>query len=284
MSNVEESVEAKKYYFALAMKTRSSSRKGSQPNNRPRTSPPLRSPPTSARRATSPSAPEDQSVASPSVTTVSSSRSRAGLSLHVQTQLAKDIEASGGIKVFIGTEHKLCDLLSTREEIYGRRADKIRTAISKKVYRWQLLDRKGQYVENVLNRFKISSSAVQKAEERDQLRKSIKKTPTNIKKNQCADSSLSCSSSESSSDSSSSSSSISHKVAASAPRLAPVAEFPPRFIEARPKSKTAAIEAKKRAPKPKKLSIESFPPVEANTSRSKSPRSPIIPLPRDTGK
>jgi hypothetical protein len=89
---------------------------------------------------------------------------------------------------------------------------------------------------------------------------------------------------DSSSDSSSSSSnSSSGKVAASAPKLSPVKEFPPHFIEA-PKSKTAAIEAKKRtAPKPKKLSIESFTPIKANMNHAKLPRSPSIPLPRDTG-
>lgn len=272
-------------------------------NNHPPSISPLRSPPTGAiRRRTvqhqqhHPSTPEDQSVASAySATSASSSRSRASLSLHIQKQLARDIEAAGGIKVFIGSEHKLCEILTNREELYGKRADPIRTAISKKVYRWQLLHHDGQYIENVLNRFKISSYAIQEAEKRSKLKTTIKKQQqqTNTKrKNLCGNSSSLAflSSSGSSSDSSSSSSSIGRKeeeVAASAQKLPPVEDFPPHFIEA-PKSKTTAIEAKQRTPKPKKLSIPSFPPpVEAKNMMNRaasSPRSPSIPLPRDTGK
>jgi hypothetical protein len=123
-----------------------------------------------------------------------SSRSRAGLLLHIQKQLAKDIKASGGIKVFIGSNHKLCDLLANRKYFYGKQADKIQTAISKKVYCWQLLDSDGQYIEKVLNRFKISSAAIQKAKERDKLQMNTKKNnQTNIKKNWCGDSSVSSS-------------------------------------------------------------------------------------------
>jgi hypothetical protein len=274
------------------MNTRSSTKKRSlHDNNRPLTSSPLRSPPAGAVRSTvhqGSSAPEDQSVASPSVTSVSSSRSRAGLSLHIQKQLATDIEAAGGIKVFIGSEHKLSEVLTNREELHGKRADLIRTAISKKVYRWQLLDRDGACVEKVLNRFKISSHAVRQAEERETLKTTIKKQQQQTKtKRQNLSGNLSLassSSSGSSSDSSSSSSSSIGKVAASAPKLPPVVDFPPRFIDA-PTSKTTATEAKQRTPKLKKLFAESFPPpVEANMSRAaSSPRSPSIPLPRDTG-
>jgi hypothetical protein len=267
------------------MKTRSSKSKGSQQNNRPPTSPPLRSPPPSSAKKTtlSSAALEDQSVASPSIT-VSSARSRASLSLHVQKQLAKDIEASGGIKLYLGSEHNLCELLANREELYGKRADKIRRAISKKVYRWKLLDRDGQYVEKVLNRFKISSAAIKKLEEREQ-RTNVNRNRANIKKDKSGDSSLSSSSSSSSSESSSDSSISSRGkvLVASALTLPPVKDFPPRFIEA-PKPKTAVIEALKTTPKPRNLSLESF-PVEAKMSNAKqAPRSPSFPLPRDTGK
>jgi hypothetical protein len=275
------------------MNTRSATKRPHNNNNRPPTSPPLRSPPGAVGRTVHqehPSAPEDQSVASPSVTSISSSRSRAGLSLHIQKQLARDIEAAGGIKVFAGKEHKLCELLNNREELYGRRADPIRTAISKKVYRWQILENDGRYVEKVLNRFKISSYAIQQAQDREKLKKTIKKQQkqTNVKrKNLCENSSFaSSSSSGSSSDSrSSSSSSIGKKVAASAQKLPSVEDFPPHFIDA-PTSKTTAIEAKQTTPKPKNLSIESFPPppIEAKKNMNASPRSPGIPLPRDTGK
>ena len=264
-------------------------------NNRPPTSPPLRSPPAGAAGRTvhqeHPSAPEDQSVASPSAASVSSSRSRAGLSLHMQKQLARDIEAAGGIKVFIGKgEHKLCELLNKREELYGKRADPIRSIIGKKVCRWQLLENQGQHVEKVLNRFKISSYFMQQAEARDKLKTTIKKQQqkTNAKRKNLGENSsfASSSSSGSSSDSSSSSSNttIGKKVAASAQKLPPVEDFPPLFIEA-PTAKTTAIEAKQSTPKPKNLSIQSFPPppAEANMNPAASPRSPGIPLPRDTG-
>jgi hypothetical protein len=261
--------------LSSAMKTRSALTKRAlhKNNNRPPISSPLRSPRASAIRRT---APEDQSVASPSVTSVSSSRSRAKLSLSIQKQLAIDIEAAGGIKIFEGSDHKLYELLTNREELYGKRGDPIRTAISKKVYRWQLLERKGEYVEKVCNRLKISSYAILQAEERDRLKATIKNQQrrTNTKRrNQCESSSLFGSSSSSGSSSDSSSSSISSKVLASAQKLPPVEDFPPRFIE--------ATTSKQRRPKPK-LSIESIlPPVEANMN---TPKSPTIPLPRDTGK
>jgi hypothetical protein len=176
---------------------------------------------------------------------------------------------------------------NNREELCGRRAEEIRTAISKKVCRWHLLDNEGKCVEKVLNRFKISSCATQQAQERSELKSTIKKERqhTNAKRKNLTSPLASSSSSGSSSDSSSSnSSSIGKKVAASAQKLPPVKDFPPPFIEA-PTSKTTVIkQAKQSTPKPKNLSVESFPvpPVEANMNAS-APRSPGTPLPRDTG-
>jgi hypothetical protein len=254
--------------LSSAMNTRSTPNKRSshKNNNRPPTSSPFRSPPTRAIRR---SAPEDQSVAS----SVSSSRSRAELSLSIQKQLAIDIEAAGGIKTFDGSDQKLCQILADREDIYAKRADPIRKVISKKVYRWQLLERKGTYVEKVLDRLEVNSYATQQAKLKATIKNQQRRTNTK-RRNQCESSSLFGSSSSSGSSSDSSSSSISSKVVALAEKLPPVEDFPPRFIE--------ATTSKRRSRNPKKLSIESTPPpVEAKMN---TPKSPTIPLPRDTGK
>ena len=253
--------------LSSAMNTRSTPNKRSshKNNNRPPTSSPFRSPPTRAIRR---SAPEDQSVAS----SVSSSRSRAELSLSIQKQLAIDIEAAGGIKTFDGSDQKLCHILTNREDIYRKRADPIRNDIRKEVYRWQILEREGRYVEKVLNRLEVKSYAIQQAKLKATIKNQQRRTNTK-RRNQCESSSLFGSSSSSGSSSDSSSSSISSKVVALAEKLPPVEDFPPRFIE--------ATTSKQRRPKPK-LSIESIlPPVEANMN---TPKSPTIPLPRDTGK
>jgi len=94
-------------------------------------------------------------------TSSSSTSSGCGLPLHIQKQLASDIEASGGIKAFDGNQnHQLISrLCNQREELYGKRGDNQRLTIQKKVYRWVLHHRKGEYTEKVLNRFGVSSFA-----------------------------------------------------------------------------------------------------------------------------
>jgi hypothetical protein len=273
---------------AMNTKTTATKRSLHNNNNRPPTSSSLRSPPHSAIRRI---APEDQTAASPSVSSVLSSRSRAELSLSIQKQLAIDIETAGGIKAFVGSDQKLCKILTDREDIYGKRADPFRKVIRKKVYHWQLLERKGTYVEKVLNRLEVRSYAIKQAKLNAIIKKQQQQT-NNKRRNQCETSSLFGSSSSSGSSSDSSSSSLSSKVVAAAQKHPPAEDCPPRFIE--------APTSKQRRPKPK-LSIESFPPpVESNMNTPKSPsiesfpppveanmntpKSPTIPLPRDTGK
>ena len=98
--------------------------------------------------------------------TSASSRRRDELPQHILKQLAKDIEANGGIATFGGTSHKLAKLLDRRSDLYGRRAEKIRVRIQKKVYRWQELNKAGTYAERVLSKFKVQSAANRKPSKR----------------------------------------------------------------------------------------------------------------------
>jgi hypothetical protein len=45
--------------------------------------------------------------------------------LHTQRQLARDVEAAGGVKVFIGSKHELSGILACREELHRKQADTI---------------------------------------------------------------------------------------------------------------------------------------------------------------
>ena len=89
---------------------------------------------------------------------VTSRRER--LPLHIQKQLARDIEANGGIAYFEGHDNQnLCQLLDQRVEEednpYGVRGQPIRARLRKKVYRWQVLNREGRYISEVLNPWRI---------------------------------------------------------------------------------------------------------------------------------
>ena len=100
---------------------------------------------------------DEEDAASVDDGTVSTIR-RTRLPLHVQKQLARDIEENGGIAHFDGQNQrlsKLLDRLSEGHSLYGDRADPIRKKLRKKVYTWIVLDREGQYVSQVLNPWRI---------------------------------------------------------------------------------------------------------------------------------
>jgi hypothetical protein len=204
-------------------------------------------------------------VASPSVSIGSSSGSRTGtpLPLNLQKQLARDIENSGGIKAFEGSDHTLAEVLNKREDLYGIRGSILRSRITKKVYRWQLLQRRGEYVEKVLNLFSVKSAIVQLKECQEQREDSS-----------LSSSGSSSTSSESSVDSNSSSpDSIGHRTRN---LLAPVEEsIPiPSVVESNIGHKTPPP-----PPPPPQ------PPAPMSFKKSgRSPTSPSIPLPRDAGK
>jgi hypothetical protein len=82
-----------------------------------------------------------------------------GLPLNIQKELAQDIEKAGGIKLLFAKDHFLDRLCNEREDVYGRRGQSIRQQIQKKVYRWKAYDQEGTYVDKVLNRLKVKSTA-----------------------------------------------------------------------------------------------------------------------------
>jgi hypothetical protein len=110
---------------------------------------------------------EDDSVSSADTTSSSST----AIAKHILKQLAKDIEAKGGIKAFAKDSKSnlslsnLCDL---RTESFSQRGDLLRSKITKKVYRWQLLDKEGKYDSKVLNLLQVKSFATLQAEQRQQ--------------------------------------------------------------------------------------------------------------------
>ena len=100
---------------------------------------------------------DSQSVTS-SVTT------QRGVRLHIQKQLARDIEANGGIQYYAGHKnHNLYRLLQRKLEEdgnpddhpYGKRGDNVRTQLRKVVNRWIKKDNQGKYVSEVLNPWQI---------------------------------------------------------------------------------------------------------------------------------
>ena len=98
-----------------------------------------------------------------SVGSGSSTASRPGIPLHIQKQLASDIEAAGGIAAFKpdprGTEQAVSKLCDERIEVYGARGGKLREKIRKKVWYWRKLHQDGKYAEQVLNRLGVKSAA-----------------------------------------------------------------------------------------------------------------------------
>ena len=222
-----------------------------------------RNSPLSATRP--PGEDREQAVASPSVSIGSGSRTGTQLPLNLQKQLAIDIENSGGIKAFEGSDHTLAEVLNKREDLYGTRGSILRSRITKKVYRWQLLQRRGEYVEKVLNLFSVKSAIVQLKECQEQREDSS-----------LSSSGSSSTSSESSVDSTTSSpDSIGHRTRNV---LAPVEESNPI-----PSVVVESIIRHKTPPPPPKKSPPPA-PMSFKKSGGRSPMSPSIPLPRDAGK
>jgi hypothetical protein len=101
----------------------------------------------------------------------SASSLRSALPIFIQKQLAQDIEEAGGIKVFKensgGTANQLLSgLCNDNKDIYGKRGDKIRARITKKVITWKGLD-KAEYIDKVLNRLGVKSSATLEFEQKN---------------------------------------------------------------------------------------------------------------------
>jgi len=219
-----------------------------------------RNSPLSANR---PPGEDREQVASPSVSIGSGSRTGTQLPLNLQKQLAIDIENSGGIKAFEGSDHTLAEVLNKREDLYGIRGSLLRSRITKKVYRWKLLQRRGEYVEKVLNLFSVKSAIVQLKECQEQREDS----------SLSSSSGSSSTSSESSVDSNTSSpDSIGHRtrnLLAAVEKSIPI----PSVVESNIGHKTPP------PPPPPQ------PPAPMSFKKSgRSPTSPSIPLPRDAGK
>ena len=105
--------------------------------------------------ATTPEAVETESVSS-----------NRGVQLHIQKQLAEDIEAHGGIEEFIGSDNTLYYLLEhlvatnpISKSIYkdntSEEGKRHRQKIQTLVYTWQKNHQEGEYESKVLNKFGI---------------------------------------------------------------------------------------------------------------------------------
>lgn len=246
-----------------ASASRPSSTRVSTSSSLPPKSPAFRSPTKGAFSPLVAFALDDQSVDSASVS-VSSSVARKRLAFHIQKQLAQDIEAAGGIKLFKNKDgHRLSHLCDNREELYGPRGDDLRQKITKKVYRWQLLDKDGVYIEKVLNKLQVKSFSTLQAENREKERAVSGTSRKQRKALPKANLSLSSSSSGDESDSGASSSGCD---------IVPCT--------------TVSIKEDKK-PKPLLVPSHPAPPVTSDIIMSagfaRSPRSPSMPLPRDTG-
>jgi hypothetical protein len=217
---------------------------------------PLKSPDLyypSAKQTSAVLAGDNESVSSDT----SSSSARPGIPFFVQKQLAHDIEASGGINAFKkGNEHALAALCNKTPDVYGKRADKLREQLRKKVNRWSALARDGLYTDKVLNKFGVKSWATLSAERR-QLGKKNQSAATWNELLPSSDSSSESSGSDSEESRESSSSDKSVKT-----------------------DKTPSTRQKRTE------EVESYPPsiVQTRTEVKMSVRSPSNPLPRNTSK
>jgi hypothetical protein len=143
--------------------TPSTARASLPPKSPARASLPPKSP---ARARLPPKSPARQQVDTEEQESVGSNTSNGsdrGIAGHILKQLAKDIEAAGGIKLFTkegkNLDQALCFLCDHRQETYGKRGQPLRSQITKKVYRWQILDKEGRYDSKVLNFYQVKSFA-----------------------------------------------------------------------------------------------------------------------------
>jgi len=134
----------------------------------PPRSPSLQSPvKASALAAAAAAHKEDSSVASSLASSTTSlntsgSRKRESLPLHLQKQLAFDVEQAGGIAEFKRgeeTAQTLAKILDLNPELYGNQGDCIRARIRKRVNYWSVKNKKGTYVSEVLNHLGVQSAA-----------------------------------------------------------------------------------------------------------------------------
>jgi hypothetical protein len=151
------------------VKTRSKAKQQQATSGLPPKSPAFKSPPKTPLSRPRQRADIEESSAGSDTSFSSPSR---GIAQYVVKQLAKDIEAGGGIKSFEknskGFNQALSNLCDQRQEAYGKRGDPLRIQIQKKVYRWQILDKEGRYDTKVLNLFQVKSFATLQAEQRQQ--------------------------------------------------------------------------------------------------------------------
>jgi hypothetical protein len=127
-------------------------------------------PPRHNRRQTQQTPSSAVSVASvaseTSRSTTTSARSRNPLPNHLQSQLAEDIEAYGGIQTHIGKSNSCYHLLNhlihqdpVALALYKDNRHPIRRKISQKVYRWQKKYEEGTYEEEVLKPFNVKPAS-----------------------------------------------------------------------------------------------------------------------------
>jgi len=186
----------------------------------------------------------------------SSTSSRPGLAYHIQKQLAKDIELSGGIANFKkGKEHALSKLLDAGDsDIYGKRGDPIRSQLQKCVCRWIKCSREKTHAEKVLNRFSVKSALTLKKESSQAKKKGSK----------VAESSASEVGDESISESSSSHSNISSVA------------VPSKKSNSKPKGRSSAQPAARSA---KKAKTSKPPSVIRTAQQIEVPMSPEVNVP-----
>lgn len=228
---------------------------------------PLRSPdfrvPQSSRTKKSAATAEEDDNDSDNISETSSTTNRSKLPLHIQKQLAQDIEEAGGIRSFRSDKTKsLLQICNKQTDIYGKSGEETRKRIQKKFYWWQQLDLQDLYASKVLNRLQVKSFETIKTEKREQARQA----------GTCEESELSSSagSGSESESSRSSSSSSSDSSTAAFPKIAK--KIPRREIPTKIKTlKNGKVRSSKEPAIP--------PPPQKMSSRS-----PRKPLPMGIGK
>ena len=102
---------------------------------------------------------------------VASSARRERIALHIQKQLATDIEENGGIDYFVGENNnqRFSQLLDERSEEednpYGLRGNPFREKLWKKAQYWSKLQKKGKYIEKILNPWGIVQYSARQSEQ-----------------------------------------------------------------------------------------------------------------------
>ena len=171
--------------------------------------------------------------------------------LHVEKQLAEDIESTGGIKAYIGGHHLLARIVfDNNKELYGGPGDLLRRKLTKKVTAWKKYHEEGRYEQKVLSKFGVKAARFRRNNDNDEY------VPTDFSDN-------------SSGEDKKSPSVPSHQLKSPATKLRkrkPPAEEPPKVIEAKIESNMTDDDINERM---------------ANLNLT-APRSPSAPTPRNT--